>query len=65
MEYTKEVAMLKKFHDEHNDWSYERMAVSIGVHSRAIFKWFRGSNTPNRLSRQAITRFLIENNYMG
>jgi len=58
MERINEVEMLKKF-KEKSDWSFERIAHEIGVHSQAIQAWFRGAK-PNNLSRKAIRAFLIE-----
>ena len=58
MEGINEVEMLKKF-KEKSDWSFERIAHEIGVHSQAVQAWFRVAK-PNNLSRKAIRAFLIE-----
>ena len=70
MEEKNEVKTLMEF-KENTDWSYEKIANQIGVHSQAVQAWFRGTK-PNNLTRKAITKFLkkfaqIELNisYMG
>jgi len=54
-----EIERLKKFKESQN-WSYEKIALEIGVSVRAVFLWIHGEHTPNPLSSKAIDNFLRE-----
>lgn len=59
MEKIDEIERLKQFKKKSN-WSYEKMARYMGVHSQTLMNWMRGDYKPSPMAREKIRKFLDE-----
>jgi DNA-binding XRE family transcriptional regulator len=53
-----ELDLLRKFKKE-SGWSYQKIAVHLGVHYQSVVAWFTGKYRPSNLAKEKINHFLM------
>ena len=55
---TEEVKELKRFKNR-SGWSFDKIAIKLGVSSQTVRNWFKRRNSPTPLCKKAIEEFLV------
>ena len=58
-----EVSDLKEF-KERSGWSYEKIAIQIGVHSQTVINWINEKGNPSPMGKEKIRKFLGDFSYI-
>jgi Helix-turn-helix. len=58
MKEQSELDLLRKFKKE-SGWSYNKIAIYLGVHYQTVVGWFTGKYEPSKMAKEKINHFLM------